>query len=82
MRTATLDTASAEFDAARVKEVRGLLGLSQSLFADFLGVSVKTVHAWEAGRNVPQGIARRFMDEIAVNPTYWRKRVKQAAVAR
>lgn len=79
LRTVTSDAAPPEFDAAKVKEVRGLLGLSEPRFAEFLGVSVRTVRGWESGRNAPQGVARRFMQEIAANPTYWRKRVKQAA---
>lgn len=60
-----------------VKEVRELLGLSQALFGQFLGVSPKTVRAWEAG-NDPSGMACRFMDEIRRDPSYWRKRLASA----
>ena len=52
------------------------------LFARFLGVSVKTVRAWEQGTNTPQEIACRLMDEILHDPDYWRKRLSQLARSR
>src|SRR5580704_1212617 len=54
-----------------VKKTRKVLGVSQMLFARFLGVSAKTVRAWEQGVNVPHKMAGRFMDEIRKNPLYW-----------
>ncbi|WP_253689534.1 hypothetical protein [Treponema denticola] len=30
-----------------------------------LGVSPKNIEAWEAGRNVPQGIAQRFITDAS-----------------
>lgn len=36
-----------------VKRIRAKLGLSQSQFAELLGISVRTVHDWEYGRNSP-----------------------------
>jgi DNA-binding transcriptional regulator YiaG len=36
-----------------IRTVRKGLGLTQSSFADALGVSLRTVEEWEAGRNVP-----------------------------
>ncbi len=65
-----------------VKETRELLHASQAIFARFLGVSVKTVRAWEQGVNTPNDMACRFMDEIRLNPAYWVKRLETAAVAR
>ena len=53
-----------------VRSVRQTLGLSQPLFADFLGVDISTVRSWEQGSRPPSAIARRFMDEITVNPDY------------
>ena len=35
--------------------------MTQHVFADFLGVSVKTVEAWERGRNHPTGPACRLI---------------------
>ena len=78
-RQIVLDLDPTEFTAERVLQSRKVLGLSQVLFAKFLGVSPKTVRAWEQGTNPPQGIACRVMDEILHDPEYWRKRVTQMA---
>ena len=43
------------------------LGLSQKVFADVVGVSKKTVEAWENGRNKPEGAARRLIGMMAKN---------------
>ncbi len=40
-----------------VKIIRGKMGLSQSAFAGFLGVSVRTLQEWEQGRRKPSGPA-------------------------
>jgi DNA-binding transcriptional regulator YiaG len=58
-----------------VRRVRGLLEMSQTAFARFLGVDPNTVRSWEQGTRVPSSIARRFMGEIEHNPAYWRERV-------
>lgn len=50
-----------EYSANRIKEIREALNLSQMIFAEAIGVSVKTVEAWESGRNKPQGPASRFL---------------------
>jgi putative transcriptional regulator len=63
-----------------VRKTRKVLGLSQPLFASFLGVSPKTVRAWEQGVNTPHPMACRFMDEIRWNPEYWVRRLREAAV--
>jgi putative transcriptional regulator len=44
------------------------LGVSQAVFARLLGVSTKLVEAWEAGRNVPAGPARRLFEIIESDP--------------
>lgn len=67
-----------EYDPALVKATRAILSVSQGIFAQFLGVSVDTVQAWESGVNSPSEIASRFMDEIRHNPKYWRKRLLEA----
>jgi putative transcriptional regulator len=69
------------YTADEIKATRGLLRVSQVLFAQFLGVSPKTVRAWERGKT-PSDMARRFMDEIQLNPDYWRKRLGEVAEIR
>jgi len=44
-----------------VKEIRESINCSQSLFADVLGVSKKTVENWESGKNIPNGSAQRLL---------------------
>jgi Predicted transcriptional regulator len=65
LRTTTIDIAPLpRYDAKMVKALRQELGLSQSVFAYALGVSKKTVEAWESGRNVPSGAACRLLEVI------------------
>ena len=47
--------------ASEIKEVRQSLNMTQSTFAAVLGVSNKTVEAWEKGTNTPAGTARRMI---------------------
>jgi DNA-binding transcriptional regulator YiaG len=63
-----------------VRRVRDLLGMSQVVFARFLGVDPNTVRSWEQGTRSPSLIARRFMGEIEGDPAYWRKRVAPKVV--
>lgn len=44
-----------------VVSIRHHLGLSQSAFAAFMGVSVSTLRNWEQGRRQPQGAARSLL---------------------
>lgn len=50
-----------------IKQIREDLNLTQKNFAFVLGVSPKTVEAWESGRNVPQGPAQRFLQLLHLN---------------
>jgi putative transcriptional regulator len=59
------------YSAELVKTTRRVLGVSQTLFAKFLGVSPKTVRSWEQGINTPSKMACRFMDEIRRSPQHW-----------
>lgn len=58
-----------EFEAKEIKSIRDELGMTQVLFAGFMGVSTKTVEAWEAGRNMPDGPARRILAMLKVDPS-------------
>ena len=55
-----------------VQRVRHSLGMSQVMFARFLGVDPNTVRSWEQGTRPPSPIARRFMGEVEGDPEYWR----------
>ena len=45
-------------------EIRNSTGMSQKIFASYMGVSDKTVEAWEAGTNHPSGAASRLLSMI------------------
>ncbi len=63
-----------------VLRARHLLGMSQVLFARFLGVAPNTVRSWEQGTRPPSPIARRFMGEIEGDPEYWRGLIARSLV--
>ena len=50
-----------EYKATDVARLRAALRLSQRGLAFALGVSTRTVEAWEAGRNTPSGSARHLL---------------------
>ena len=56
-----------EYQADEVREIRKSTGMSQKTFANFLGVSDKTVEAWEAGMNHPSGAASRLLSMIEMD---------------
>ena len=56
-----------EYTAADIKEIRSKTGLTQSLFAKWLGVSTRTVEAWESGRNKPSGPSSRLLGLLKTN---------------
>lgn len=57
-----------EFEPSEIREIRMSLGLTQVDFAGFMGVSAKTVEAWESGRNKPIGPARRMLSLVQNDP--------------
>ena len=60
-----------------VVETRNKTGLTQEKFAQLLGVSVKTLAAWEQGVRTPSGAARTLLKIAEKYP----KIVKEAASA-
>jgi putative transcriptional regulator len=59
--------------APPVAEIRAATGLSQSRFAELLGVSIRTLQDWEQGRRAPSGAARTLLMIAAKNPTILRE---------
>lgn len=51
-----------------ISEIRNKVGLSQSEFANLLGVSVRTLQEWEQGRRTPSGPARTLLAIAHQNP--------------
>lgn len=58
------------FSPGEIKNIRKSTGLTQVLFAKYMGVSVKTVEAWEAGRNHPEGAACRLLTLTRNDPSF------------
>jgi putative transcriptional regulator len=48
--------------------IRKKINMSQSQFADYFGVSVRTIQEWEQGRAVPSRCARAFLTVIDREP--------------
>lgn len=59
--------------APDVKHIRGTLAVSQSEFAEMLGISVRTLQNWEQKRRVPRGPARILLELAAVYPEQVRR---------
>ena len=62
-----------DFDGRKVKDIRNQLNLSQTIFAAALGVSIKTVEAWETGRNKPNGSAKRILQILEQEDNFLEK---------
>ena len=67
-------------NAARITNVnvssivaaRNTLGLSQSRFAELLGVSKRTLQEWEQGRRTPTGAAKTLLRVVERHPEVFR----------
>jgi putative transcriptional regulator len=56
-----------------VTAIRESTGLSQSQFAELIGVSIRTLQDWEQGRRAPSGAARTLLRIVAKNPRVLRE---------
>lgn len=79
VRTYQIDITLPILGPVEVRSIRESLGLSQALFADFLGVALATVQSWEQGQREPSALARRFLGEIRDDPAHWRARLATRA---
>lgn len=51
-----------KYSNEQIKSIRNKSGMTQTVFASYMGVSKKTVEAWENGRTHPTGPACRLLD--------------------
>ena len=63
-----------------VKKIREGMNLSQSQFAELLGISPGTIRNWEQGRRSPTGAARVLLSVAENDPEYLLTRYKKLMV--
>lgn len=56
-----------QYTPEQIRSIRSKMCLSQKAFAGYLGVSPKTVEAWEAGTNHPSGAASRLLNMMEID---------------
>lgn len=54
-----------EYDGKEIRAIRMKAGMTQKVFASYMGVSLKTVEAWEGGRTHPTGPVFRLLDILS-----------------
>lgn len=66
------------YSSEKIRSMRGKLQLSQSSMGTMLGVSKKTVEAWEAGTNKPNGSAERLLQLIEADPETFMQEITES----
>ena len=61
------------YSNVEIKEIRAKQNMTQRIFADAIGVSVKTVEAWEMGTNTPSGIANRMLELLSYDDSLFER---------
>ena len=61
------------FTPEEIKSLRHAAKMPQRLFALCLGVTPKSVEAWEGGRSHPDGAARRLLGLLQQDPDFFSK---------
>lgn len=56
-----------EYSNSEIRDIRIKAGMTQKVFAAYMGVSQKTVEAWERGTSHPTGPAFRLLDVLLKN---------------
>jgi DNA-binding XRE family transcriptional regulator len=63
-------------EATERVRLRNLFGVTQATLADRLGVTRRTIHAWESGKSEPTGENRdRYAEMLAV----WSERERESS---
>jgi len=57
-----------DYSKEKIKEIRKKTNLPQKYFAELVGVSPRSVEAWEAGKRKPTGTAKRLFQLIEKDP--------------
>lgn len=60
-----------------IKAIRSKTKLSQSMLSEVIGVSPKTVEAWEQGKNRPSGSSTRILQLLNNDPNLILKEVTE-----
>lgn len=60
-------------NVSSIVAARNTLGLSQSRFAELLGVSKRTLQEWEQGRRAPTGAAKTLLRVVERHPEVLRE---------
>jgi len=77
LRTSVLEILPVpKYKPNQIKDIRARLGLTQGLMGGIVGVSTKTIEAWEAGYRKPSSSAMRVLAELDTNPGYFHKIAK------
>ncbi len=62
-----------EYTAEEIRRIRDSLNMSQGFFAEVIGVSRKTIEAWEYGKGKPSGAAARMLTIADIDPDALRR---------
>ncbi len=62
-----------EVTLSRAAQARSRVGVSQSVFAKLLGVSLRTLQDWEQGRRQPTGAAQTLLRVASLHPEVLRQ---------
>lgn len=68
-----------QLESGDVAALRRFIGLSQTKFAEALGISVHTLRNWEQDRRTPEGPALALLRIAARHPSVVRENVPSAA---
>ncbi|GAA5508404.1 helix-turn-helix domain-containing protein [Novipirellula caenicola] len=79
VRRVKLNLRPQDFSGEEVKQIRNQLRVSQAVFAEFLGVSVRSLQDWEQGQSVVSGPTCRLLEEISRDFPSWSKRLRELA---